>query len=161
MSSVKLRHSVRAIVLDEEDRILLCRFSFPDRAVWSVPGGGVEPGEERYAALRREMREETGLRVTGEPPHVWRRRVLDPGYAEGYDGVLMDYFLVRAAAFRPAGSLSTEELAAENITGFRWWRPEEITGYRGPDLFGPRALGELLTGLLRDGAPARPLELDR
>jgi hypothetical protein len=29
VSSVNLRHSVRAVVLDEGDRILLCRFTIP------------------------------------------------------------------------------------------------------------------------------------
>ncbi len=34
------------------------------RAVWDLPGGGVEPGEALHEALTREMFEETGLAVT-------------------------------------------------------------------------------------------------
>ncbi|MFE3905697.1 NUDIX domain-containing protein, partial [Streptomyces sp. NPDC059153] len=48
MSSLNLRHPVRAVVLDENDRILLCRFAFPEPAgtvVWAAPGGGVERDE--------------------------------------------------------------------------------------------------------------------
>ncbi|WP_245687124.1 NUDIX domain-containing protein [Streptacidiphilus griseoplanus] len=48
MATVRLRHSVRAIVLDEEDRILLCRHTAPEppgTVVWAAPGGGVERGE--------------------------------------------------------------------------------------------------------------------
>jgi hypothetical protein len=50
----------------------------------------------------------------------------------GYDGVINDYCLVRAASFRPRGSMSDEELVAENIAGFRWWPPREIADYRLP-----------------------------
>ncbi|MFF2777505.1 NUDIX hydrolase [Streptomyces sp. NPDC058052] len=159
MAPLNLRHSVRAIVLDEEDRVLLCRFALPERSVWATPGGGVEPGETPYEALRRELREEDGLVLEGEPPHVWHRRVVEPGYVRGYDGAVQDYFLVRTTAFDPDGALSRAELLAENITGFRWWRLPEIAGYPGPDLFGPRDLAGPLGRLIAEGVPARPLQM--
>ncbi|WP_330258257.1 NUDIX domain-containing protein [Streptomyces murinus] len=55
MALVRLRRSVRAIVLDEGDRVLLCRFVLPKPTgpivVWAAPGGGVERGESVLAAL--------------------------------------------------------------------------------------------------------------
>ncbi|MEV0260025.1 NUDIX domain-containing protein [Streptomyces sp. NPDC050617] len=159
MPELNLRHSVRAIILDERDRILLCRFAAPEAAVWGTPGGGIEPGETPHAALRRELHEETGLVLDGTPPHIWHREVVAPGYVRGYDGAVHDYFLVRTTAFQPTGALSDAELAAENITGFRWWPLPEITAYQGPDLFGPRDLATPLTSLLTDGVPDRPLIL--
>lgn len=163
MLPVRLRPGARGIILDEDDRILLCRFEFSAErgaaVVWSTPGGGVEPGESLLAALRRELDEEVGLMIDHDPPHVWHQEVVRPGRIEGYDGVINDYFLIRTAGFTPRGSMTDAELASEGITGFRWWTIAEITGYRGPDLFGPRELPSALTALLADGPPAVPLQL--
>ncbi|MEU8546237.1 NUDIX domain-containing protein [Streptomyces roseoverticillatus] len=162
MPSVNLRRSVRAIVLDEDNRILLCRFAIPEPAgtvVWAAPGGGVEPGETPFAALRRELREEVGLVVRTDPPHVWHQEVVAPGHAEGYDGVMNDYFLVRTANFSPRGTLSNDQLAAENISGLKWWHPSEVAFYAGPDLFSPRDLATPLTALITSGVPAGPVRL--
>jgi 8-oxo-dGTP diphosphatase len=163
MSPVKLRHSVRAVILDEEDRVLLCRFAIPEPAgtvvVWAAPGGGVKPGETLLAALRRELLEEVGLDLDADPPHIWHRQVVAPGHAAGYDGVIHDFFLVRTASFQPRGLMSDDELARENIDGFRWWPPREIAGYRGSDLFSPRALATLLPALIAGGVPAAPVAL--
>ncbi|GAA2544008.1 hypothetical protein GCM10010435_10520 [Winogradskya consettensis] len=164
--SLNLRTAVRAIILDEEDRVLLCRFDFPHPAVpsgaqvvWAAPGGGVEPSEDRLSALRRELREETGLVTAGDPPHVWHQVVVAADYAPGFDGIVNDYFLVRAGHFEPRGEFTDDQLTTEYIGAFRWWQLDEITNYAGSDLFSPRELGTPLTGLLMSGIPTDPVIL--
>ena len=52
-------HGVRAIVVNDENEILLVRHRY--QKGWFLPGGGVRRRELAAGAIRREVREETGL----------------------------------------------------------------------------------------------------
>lgn len=53
-----------AVIRDEEGRILLARRAAePGAGLWDLVGGFFDEGEDTLAALRREVREETGLDV--------------------------------------------------------------------------------------------------
>jgi 8-oxo-dGTP pyrophosphatase MutT (NUDIX family) len=56
---------VRAVVLDGDNRVFLVKHSYV--AGWHLPGGGVEVGETFRDALQRELAEEGGIELTGEP----------------------------------------------------------------------------------------------
>lgn len=56
--------SVVAVIIDEQERILLTRRSIPPfKNMWVMPGGKIELGEPITVALRREVDEEVGLDV--------------------------------------------------------------------------------------------------
>jgi 8-oxo-dGTP diphosphatase len=55
---------VGAIIHDDEGRLVVVRRGRqPNVGLWSIPGGRVEAGESDHDAVRREVREETGLQV--------------------------------------------------------------------------------------------------
>lgn len=63
----KLIHSgVRAVIVNENEEILL-QFR-DDFRVWGLPAGGVELEESALDALKREVKEETGLEVLDAVP---------------------------------------------------------------------------------------------
>jgi 8-oxo-dGTP diphosphatase len=57
------RIAAYCVVTDEDGRILLCRLSLSELDVgkWTLPGGGLEFGEDPAAGGVRELEEETGL----------------------------------------------------------------------------------------------------
>jgi 8-oxo-dGTP pyrophosphatase MutT (NUDIX family) len=156
---VRLRESVRALVLDEDDSTLLVRFDWDGLGLpggfWANPGGGIEPGESREDALARELLEEVGLVLTDLGPEVWTKTSLFPLAAWG--GQVDHIHLVRVRHFPPAPRLTRRQLLDENVHDIRWWTRDELAG--GGATFAPRALPALLTDLLQGTFPETPVAL--
>lgn len=87
--SDRLIACVGGLAYDDAGRLLLVqRANAPGRGLWSVPGGRVEPGEDDDAALVREMKEETGLRVA--PGELVGRVVRGPFAIADYRCTVVD-----------------------------------------------------------------------
>jgi 8-oxo-dGTP pyrophosphatase MutT (NUDIX family) len=64
--------AVGAVVLDDEDRVLLVgQYRYPlQRDSWEIPEGGSPHGEDPRFGIERELREETGYKATS-----WRELI--------------------------------------------------------------------------------------
>lgn len=157
MSELRLRPAARAIVVDEEDRVLLVCFDFGGRFVWAAPGGGIEDDETDEQAIRRELLEEAGLAEFQLGPMVWTRTHVIPLGHGRWDGQTERYYFVRTRAFAPAPRLSWAELRAENMTAVRWWTLDELEAAETE--FAPRRFPSLVRSLFEVGAPAAPVDV--
>jgi len=121
---------VRAVVIDAEGRVLLVQHSYAPG--WILPGGGVERGETAYDAVRRELREEAGVIVEGEPEF----HGLFANHVQFY-GDHLACFVIRRFTQEPFNG--TREIAAA-----RFFAPSEMP----PDTTGGtrRRVAEILEG---------------
>src|SRR5205807_3982862 len=55
---------VRAVVLDPDNRVFLVKHSYVSG--WDLPGGGVDFGGTMEQAMRRELKEEGDIDLSGE-----------------------------------------------------------------------------------------------
>ena len=70
-----------AVIRDERGRVLLLRHVFRRGSGWGIPGGFLARGEQPDEAVRRELREETGLAL-GEVELAFVRTLARPHQVE-------------------------------------------------------------------------------
>jgi 8-oxo-dGTP pyrophosphatase MutT (NUDIX family) len=114
---------VGALIVNNEGRVFVQKRS-PDRQLfpgcWDIAGGHVEPGETLFAALAREVEEETGWQLVEIRDMV---EVID--WEENVDGQIVKNrefdFMVEVS-----GDLDYPQIEQEKFTEFRWVGEEEL-----------------------------------
>lgn len=120
----RTRRTARILVIDDRDRLLLFRDTdpgLPGSRWWITPGGGIDPGETDIEAAVREIKEETGLRVT---PDALVGPVLRRMVVHGYTDVVIEqedvFYACWVSAFEVSDAGHTEEERL-TMTAHRWW----------------------------------------
>jgi ADP-ribose pyrophosphatase YjhB (NUDIX family) len=114
---------VGGVVIHRKRVLLIRRKREPLKGEWSIPGGLVEVGEELHQAVRRELKEETGLEV--EPLEIMAvfdrimRTPRSPSRVH-YHFVIVDY-----ACRWKRGRISP----SSDVVNARWVRREELAQY--------------------------------
>ena len=116
----RLVPAASAVVADTKGRLLLAKRT--DNELWTIPGGGMEPGETIVATAIREVKEETGIAVEvvsligiySNPQHV----------VEYSDGEVRQQFSV-CFACRPVGG---DPKPSDETSEVGYFTPDEIKG---------------------------------
>ncbi len=115
---------VGAVIWNAREEVLLIRRGHPPRqGAWSLPGGKVEFGEPLTQAIRREVREETGLEI--EILGLIDVAELLPGGAEDFQGhyVLVDFAAraLTAAAVAGSDAMDVRWASLAGLAEFQLW----------------------------------------
>ncbi|MGH9344528.1 MAG: NUDIX hydrolase [Terriglobia bacterium] len=112
---------VGGVVVKRGSVLLIRRGKEPHKGEWSLPGGMVELGEKVEAAARREIWEETGLRVRPLELLIVFERVVRKNKKVRFHYVVLDFDCQpEGGTLRPASDAADA----------RWVRRSDLANYR-------------------------------
>lgn len=112
---------VGGVVIQGESVLLIRRGREPLKGEWSIPGGMLELGESLEEGVKREVLEETGMKVRPLEVLTVFDRIQKNGGRVQYHYVIVDY-LCRATG----GRLKS----ASDVLDARWVKREELARYK-------------------------------
>lgn len=111
---------VGAVVVKDDKALIVKRAHEPRKGEWSLPGGRVELGESLVDAVRREIKEETGLDIAVGPIVDVLDRVHRHEGRVRYHFVIVDYLCT---------CVGGELCAGDDAEDAAWVTSEEIERY--------------------------------
>lgn len=123
---MELQVGVKILLKNKEGKYLLVRRSaekYPEvGARWDIVGGRIDKGTRLIENLKREVMEETGLSIVGDPQIVYAQDILR---IEGRHVVRLTY----------VGDADGEVVLSDEHDKFGWFTLEEISKLEPMDIY--------------------------
>jgi ADP-ribose pyrophosphatase YjhB (NUDIX family) len=117
--------AVSAAIFRDGNVLLVRRAGAPAKGLWTLPGGRVEVGETLVEAVRREVREETGLTIDVIDLAGYRESILPDAVGDrGRHFVILPF-----AARWVAGEVTLND----ELDDSRWMPVDAVTGLQTTD----------------------------
>lgn len=121
MADIALRVAAKAVILNEEGKVLLLREASTyeegtNLGRYQIPGGRLNPGESYEDGLKREAKEETGLEV--EP--------LYPIFVGEWRPVIKGVPTQIIAIFTVCQAKSGDIVLSEEHDAYEWANPQDV-----------------------------------
>ncbi len=111
--------TVGGIIFNPQNEILLCKSSkWNDQYV--IPGGHIEHGERMETALKREVKEETGLSIYDIQLISLQESINSPNFHQSRHFIFIDFC---------CKTKSTEVQLNDEADSYAWVKPESVLTY--------------------------------
>jgi len=109
--SILTRIATRSIAQDAENILLMYTARYDD---YSLPGGGLDPGEDKIQGMKRELNEETGAKNITNIKPFGAYEEYRPWYKSEYDILHMISYCYTCDIHKDLGSTNLESYEIKN-----------------------------------------------